>query len=378
MDRQFKIMDTASTPTAKKSFIARAFNTSVLEKSRMAWVDYLRGIAIILVVYRHSFIGIERSNIAVPSILQNANLMFYSFRMPLFFILSGVFVNASIGRKSFGKLVYSKFELLIYPYFIWATIQITLQLLLSKYTNAERTPLDYLAIFYEPQALDQFWYLPALFNCTIVYLILKVKLHVPAWAQIIIGIGLNMLGPQLKAISMIADWMNFYIYFALGDLCSSLFFREGSQRFFKNPYTLLALTPVFVATELWYLHRLHGTGVLLFEYLAIAIIGCFCMIVLAFRLQSWDILRWLRVVGFHSLFIYVIHVLVTSFTRTILTKFLGIHNPEILLVCCIFFGVTIPIIFYNLLVKDSILWFLFTPKKPVKKTTAPPSVATAN
>jgi len=339
----------------------------------MAWVDYLRGIAIILVVYRHTFIGIERSNIAVPSILQDANLMFYSFRMPLFFILSGVFVNASIGRKSFGKLVYSKFELLLYPYFIWATLQITLQLLLSKYTNAERTPHDYLAIFYQPQALDQFWYLPALFNCTIVYLILKVKLHVPAWAQVIIGIGLNVLGPQLKEISMIADWMNFYIYFALGDLCSSLFFREGSQRFFKNPYTLLAVTPVFVATELWYLHRLHGTGVLLFEYLAIAIIGCFCMIVLAFRLQSWNILRWLRVIGFHSLFIYVIHVLVTSFTRMILTKFLGIHHPVILLVCGIFFGVTVPIIFYNLLVKDKVLWFLFTPKRPVKKTPAPPS-----
>ena len=110
-----------------------------------------------------------------------------------------------------------------------------------------------------------------------------------------------------------------------------------------------------------------------FEYLAIAIIGCFCMVVLAFRLQSWNILRWLRVVGFHSLFIYVIHVLVTSFTRMILTKVLGIHIPEILLVCGIFFGVTIPIIFYNLLVKDGALWFLFTPKKPMKKTPAPPS-----
>jgi fucose 4-O-acetylase-like acetyltransferase len=362
-------MDRASTPTEKKSWIAKAFNTSVLEKSRMAWVDYLRGIAIILVVYRHTFIGIERSNIEVPAILENANLMFYSFRMPLFFILSGVFINASIGRKSFGKLVYSKFELLIYPYFIWATIQITLQLLMSNYTNATRTPYDYLKLFYQPQALDQFWYLPALFNCTIVYLILKAKLHVPAWMQVIIGIGLNMLGPHLKDISMIADWMDFYIYFALGDLCSTLFFKESSQRFFKSPFTLLAVTPIFIVTELWYLRDLPEHN---FQYLAIAVIGCFCMIVLAFRLESFNILRWLRVVGFHSLFIYVIHVLVTSFTRTVLTRALGIHNPEILLVCGISAGVTIPIVFYNLLVKDGILWFLFTPKKPVKKVATPP------
>jgi hypothetical protein len=44
----------------------------------------------------------------------------------------------------------------------------------------------------------------------------------------------------------------------------------------------------------------------------------------------------------------------------------------ILLICGITAGVTIPILFYNLLVKDNILWFLFTPKKPVKKASAPP------
>jgi fucose 4-O-acetylase-like acetyltransferase len=362
-------MDTPSQPNRNKSWIAKAFNTAVLEKSRMAWVDYLRGIAIILVVYRHALIGIQRGSIPVPDALVNANMIFYSFRMPLFFILSGIFVNGSIGRKPFNKLLYSKFENLLYPYIIWSFIQVSLQIFLSHYTNAERTFKDYTYILYQPKALDQFWYLPALFNSTVVYLLLKVRLHVPAWSQLIIGMALYFLAPHIHNISMLSDWMEFYIFFALGDVLSALFFREGSQRFFKNPLTLLALTPVFIATEVWYLYRSSGPGVGPLEYLAIALLGCFCMIVLAFRLQSWNILRFLRVIGFHSLFIYVIHVLVTSFTRTILTKFFHLHNPEILLVCGIAAGVTIPIVFYNLLVKDNVLWFLFTPK-PVKKVPA--------
>ena len=105
--------------------IARAFNTSVLQKSRLAWVDYLRGIAILLVVYRHVLLGILASGMVLPSAWLDANIMFFSFRMPLFFILSGIFINGSLAKKTLGQLVYIKFENLLYPYFIWSFLQIT-------------------------------------------------------------------------------------------------------------------------------------------------------------------------------------------------------------------------------------------------------------
>jgi len=67
------------------------------------------------------------------------------------------------------------------------------------------------------------------------------------------------------------------------------------------------------------------------------------------------------------------HVLVAAFTRVLLTKYFGIHNPEILLTCGIVAAVTIPIIFYNTLVKDNILWFLFSLKKPSERHSKGPS-----
>jgi hypothetical protein len=103
------------------------------------------------------------------------------------------------------------------------------------------------------------------------------------------------------------------------------------------------------------------------EFLLIALIGCLSMFVVAFQMQRWNILAILRVFGYHSLFIYVMHVFVAAFTRIVMQHLMGIYDPVILLFTGIFFGVTIPVIFYNFLIKDNILWFLFSLRKKHEK-----------
>lgn len=344
-----------------KALLSRLFNVSVLEKNRWPWVDYLRGIAIILVVYRHVLIGLERGQMVIPEYLVKANMMFFSFRMPLFFILSGIFIQSSIGKRTIQKLISLKFDTLLYPYLVWAVIQISLQIALSSYTNADRGWKDYLFILYQPRALDQFWYLPALFNTTIIYVFLKAKCKVPTYLQLALGVGLFLLAPLVDEVSMMSDWMEFYIFFAIGDIFSKLFFAPKTQELFRNPWTLLAVTPVFVATQIYYLSRVEVSQP---EFLAIALIGCFAMFVLAFRLQSWNVARFLRVVGFHSLYIYVTHVLASAFVRMFLMRIVGIHDPTLLLACGIVAGIILPIVFYNLVAENRYGWFLFSPRKP--------------
>lgn len=344
----------------------------MLEKSRMQWVDYLRGIAIVLVVYRHVLLGIQDSGIATPRGLETANMIFFSFRMPLFFILSGIFISGSLKKRTVKQFVTDKFEGLLYPYFIWVFIQITLQIILSKYTNASRSFIDYTYILYQPAKLDQFWYLPALFNATIVYVLIKEKLKATWWMQLIFGICFYYLSPRLQFSSMLADWMEFYIFFALGDIISVLFFKPATQNFLKSPYTLLLLIPVFGITQFFYLSYVHPYDPLMrghLIFLLIALIGCLSMTVLAFKLQTWNILKFLRVLGFHSLYIYVMHVMIAALSRAVCTRFLGIHNPEILLPVGIFFGVTIPVMVYNLFIYNNTFWFLFLFRRKKKNTS---------
>ncbi len=339
-----------------------AFNLTILQKKRMAWVDYLRGIAIILVVYRHVLIGIERSGIFIPEILVQANMIFFSFRMPLFFILSGLFISSSLVKRGLQKLVSQKFENLLYPYLIWAILQTTLQIILSKYTNAERTVEDYTYIFYQPRGLDQFWYLPALFNTTVIYILLKTKLRLKNQVQLLLGVIFFFSGPYLRDVSMMSDWMEFYIFFAIGDSLSAIFFKLRAQSFLKNNLTLIFIIPVFGLTQYYYIKQFDVSHI---EFLIISLVGCLSMFVFVFRLEKLNILAFLRILGFHSLHIYVMHVIVSAFARLVLTKVLGISDPVILLFTGIFVGVVIPVILYNLLIKEK-LWFLITYKRPAK------------
>lgn len=366
--------------TDKQSWFSKAFNTSVLEKNRMAWVDYLRGIAIVLVVYFHVLLGIEASGLQVPVYLSDANLIFHSFRMPLFFILSGIFISGSLAKKTFRQIALIKFENLMYPYLIWAFIQVTIQIILAQYTNSNRSLIDYSYILYQPKRLDQFWYLPALFTTTIVYLFIKTKFKPPAWVQFAVGIIAYFAYLHLQQISMLTNWMAFYIFFALGDSISVFFFKDSTQNFLKKPLTLILALPVFILIQLFYVQHLpyyinHNLGHV--SFLFIALFGVFTMLLIAFRLQALDTLRFLRVFGYHSLYIYVMHLMVVAFVRIILTKVLGVYNVYILLVTCIFFGVTIPVMVYNLFIRNNFAWFLFSYHKKKAKALPAKEINTA-
>jgi fucose 4-O-acetylase-like acetyltransferase len=357
-------MKTAEANSNKE--LAKAFNTAVLQKSRLAWVDYLKGIAILLVVYRHVLIGIQYSGISVPATLVTANMIFYSFRMPLFFILSGIFIGASLAKRDLGQLIFIKFENLLYPYLVWSFIQVSLEIALKGATNSSRGLIDYTYILYQPRNIDQLWYLPALFNTTVIYLLVRTKLKPPGWVQLLTGLVLYFSAHYFERVSMLSDWMEFYLFFAMGDTLSSFFFRESTQQRLKNPWSLLLMTPVFIVTQIYYLNHTVGLA----EFLIIALTGCLCMLLLAFQLQRWNILSFLRVLGYHSLYIYVMHVVVASAARLLLKNILGIHNPVILLFAGITLGVILPIVIYNLFIFENVGWFLFSLKK--RKAKQPP------
>ena len=362
-----------------KEWISHAFNFTILEKNRYSWVDYLRGVIILLVVYHHAYLGIERSGISMPETVGKANMIFYSFRMPLFFIISGVFTTISLSKQSVKDLIFVKYDKILYPYFIWAFIQVTLQIFMSNFTNSNRSFHDYLYIFYQPKQLDQFWYLPALFNATIVFIFFKTRVKPNKWVHLLIGLVLFFTAPFLNDISMMSNWMRFYLFFVIGDLISDILFTKTLQQQLKKPVTLLVFLPVFIAAQVVYLHNnvgvkamettiatFHGDNTLYalneLNFLFTSLIGCITLIIMAFLLEKWNKLSFLRVIGFHSLYIYMIHVIVVGLVRYILTHLLHLTNPILILLTVIAFGVAIPIMFYNLLGR-SYLWFLFSTRK---------------
>src|SRR5260221_14787377 len=138
------------------------------DKHRSTVVDMARGIAIVLVVYGHCLRGLVSANI-VPSRswLATVDYMIYTFHMPIFFVLSGLFFAAS-AQKNRTMFWLRRFKTIVYPYFLWSLIQGGIQIALSGSgaVNQSIGKERILAILWAP--LSPFWFLYALFFCNVI------------------------------------------------------------------------------------------------------------------------------------------------------------------------------------------------------------------
>jgi fucose 4-O-acetylase-like acetyltransferase len=365
--------------------------------TRLNWIDYARGIAIILVVYRHVFEGLKSTkllkdvgvNIESYLYLEQANIFFFSFRMPLFFAVSGVFIGASLAKRGFNSLVENKSRTILYPYFLWGFIQITIQILFSSFTNSKKMVTDYAYLFYQPREVEQFWYLLALFNVTIVFAFLKSKTKINSIQQVGLGLILflvSVLFSQYKIEwGFVSDIFHYYIFLALGDALAHMILHGKLREFLSSWKAFFLLIIPFVISQYYFLtvnmdHRAISPKYLYVEYyqplmfLLIALTGCLFIITVASLLEKYNTARWLRYLGRHSLYIYVMHVIVFAAVRILLMYVFKIYEVHFLMLACITGGVLIPVLVYNIAKKLG-WYYLFSlepTRKPVKQTPVKP------
>src|SRR5437773_6034113 len=90
---------------------------------RVDWVDYAKGICIVMVVMMHSVLGVEKA--AGETGFMHAFVMFAQpFRMPDFFLISGLFLAVVIERD-WRTYLDRKVVHFAYFYVLWVTIQFT-------------------------------------------------------------------------------------------------------------------------------------------------------------------------------------------------------------------------------------------------------------
>jgi fucose 4-O-acetylase-like acetyltransferase len=365
--------------------------THLKKNIRLDWIDYARGIAIILVVYRHMFEGLKRTkaiadagiNVDSYTFLEHANIFFFSFRMPLFFIVSGVFVGSSLAKRGLNALAENKARTILYPYFLWGIIQITIQIVFSAFINSKKSFGDYGYLFYSPREVEQFWYLYALFNVTVIYAFLKAKAKFGPAQQIGLGLILFFVSAIFAQYKIewgfVNDIFHYYVFLALGDALSQSILKGKLRSFFFSWKAVSLLAVPFILSQYYFLtvniaHKDVSPKYLYVEfdqpvmYLLIALVGCAFIIAISSILERYNTAKWLRYLGRHSLYIYVMHVIVFAAVRVVLTKFLKIYDVYALMAICITAGLIIPVLFFKL--TERIGWqFLFTlePQRKQKK-----------
>ncbi len=352
-----------------------------MKSSRETWIDYARGIAIILVVYRHAFEGIKDAGINVQAYLaiEHANMMVFSFRMPLFFIVSGVFVMGSYKKRGLKDYIIAKSRTILYPYFIWGIFQITIQILLSKYINSKLTFYSYLDLLYMPRAIDQFWYLYALFNVSVLYVLIYNRFKLKPIYNILIGSILFLV--SIKAyqakinLGFLGDILHYYLFFSIGDLLSTTIRNKSNVKYFESWKLLLIVAIPFLISQYLFLignlpyANIKYTYVEYYQpvsFIVIALIGCFFVILLSFNLQRAKLIPWLHILGRHSLYIYVAHIMVLAVVRIFMIRVLGILFVPVLFPTVVIMGLLVPVALYKLASRLNMKW-IFTLEENSKK-----------
>lgn len=126
-------------------------------QERNVWVDYAKAIGIILVVYGHVARGVFNAGLPMDEgSYRLVDCIIYSFHMPLFFFLSGLFFYDSLMKRGRTGLVVNKVDTIVYPFIVWSLLQGLLEVVLSNYTNGQVTLTEVLSLLWMPRA--QFWF----------------------------------------------------------------------------------------------------------------------------------------------------------------------------------------------------------------------------
>lgn len=310
-------------------------STSTGQRSQA--LDMAKGIAIILVVYGHCLRGLLSANIVPPdSGLVLTDYVIYTFHMPVFFFISGLFFAGSRDKPA-GSFWQGRLRMIVYPYFLWSLVQGTIQVALSgsSAVNATVGADRLLEILWVP--ISPFWFLYALFFCNVLaYVLAMLRTDMLAAGAFIAFVALHFAGA-----GVVGDIAYGFFYFTLGMLARKRIWLTLLPVSRMATGALCALF-LLAAVGAYYAGIPERLPVLA------AILGIAAMLALCARLEqskSFEgLCGLLALLGQFSMSIYVLHILVLGFVRTVLLRFMGIDDPAILIPTATVAAIAIPVL----------------------------------
>src|SRR5262245_16893822 len=198
-------------------FMGHQAGAVVQTGERIDWVDYAKGFCIVFVVMMHSTLGVEAA--AGREGWLHAVVEFAKpFRMPDFFLISGLFLSRVIDRD-WRTYLDRKVVHFAYFYVLWVTIQIGVK---APGLAAEQGFLGvlrlYLVSFIEPFGTLWFIYLLPVF-----FVVTKFTRRVPSFAVWLVAAALEIALIE-TGWTLIDEFAGRFVYFYTGYLLAPRFF----------------------------------------------------------------------------------------------------------------------------------------------------------
>ena len=289
---------------------APVMGSALSAPDRVDWVDYAKGICIVMVVMMHSVLGVELA--AGQTGFMHLFVMFAKpFRMPDFFLISGLFLAVVIDRD-WRTYLDRKVLHFVYFYVLWVTIQFGFKAPgFAAETSWRHVGFLYLESFIEPFGTLWFIYLLPIF-----FVVTKLTRRIPA-ATIWVAAAALEMAHVATGWTVIDEFGARFVYFYSGYLFAAYVFALSDRARARPALTLVALA-------LWALVNgaLVASGYSEWPVVSLALgfAGACAIIVMGTLLARAHWLNFLRYCGKHSIVIYLAFFLPMAATRTLLLR----------------------------------------------------------
>ncbi len=338
-------------------------------KPRIEWVDFAKGISIIMVVMLHVSLGVQR-------VLGDCTWFAYivewarPFRIPAFFLLSGLFLSRRVNWP-WRRFIDRRVVHFAWFYVLWLVISFIYKgPMFVREFGVDGTLKMFALSFIDPFGTLWFIYLLAIFA-----VVTKLLKDVPAWI-------VWPAAALLEAAHIHTGWMvpdefaSRFVHFYTGVIAAPHVFR------FADALKRLSLPALFAALLIWAfieagfvfqdMARLPGISLMLGIVGSLAVVGAGVWLHRA--ATTWPWARWLdafRHLGQNTLTVYVAFVVFMGAARTVLVKLVPGLGPDLISVLVLMAAITGPLVL-QALVKGTALrylferpaWFSILPRRP--------------
>jgi uncharacterized membrane protein YcfT len=278
--------------------------------ARVDWVDYAKGFCIVMVVMMHSTLGVEAAG-------GNTSWMHYAvafakpFRMPDFFLISGLFLARVIDRD-WRTYLDRKVVHFAYFYVLWVTIQFAFKApAFAPEHGALGVARLYAEAFIEPFGTLWFIYLLPIF-----FVVTKLTRGAPVLAIWTILAALEIAHIQ-TGWTVIDEFAARFVYFYTGYILSVRIFQIAAA---------VQARPVLAACALaaWALldgfYVFSGLADEPFVSLTLGLIGAAAVVAVSALIAKSGVFSALRYLGRNSIVVYLAFFLGMAAARSILLK----------------------------------------------------------
>jgi fucose 4-O-acetylase-like acetyltransferase len=270
----------------------------------------VKGIAITLVVYGHTAQGIIHRKWWVGPGAIFSDEFIYSFHMPAFFFVSGLFVMSSLAKRGRRHFAVDKMKTILYPYFLFAIISVAIEPLIERFKSGTR-PFHWNTFLMSVADGEASWFLFVLFLCLMLALMTA---RVPAWLRFLAAVLAGLLPP--RGPSSVNQMLHEFCFLAAGMWVGTHIYRLERMR--AAPAALGFV--VLAAFQTAMIYAFGAAALWRWIYILLGLTGTAGLFLLAKLLDKHQIGSGIAWIGRASLAVFLLSAYAQGATREVLLR----------------------------------------------------------